>query len=287
MTDDLEYAQKEDQFYNYCLYEYPPQAPVEGKLRSVNLLRHSFQYTGVGPAMFDLIPAFRQAIGFGKTVWGLKMAGDVIAWEYYFYDYRRRDRERSLTRALAAMRPWVSTRIVPNENIHYFMFSLDITDDLLQGGRQLDTVHLYIGNPGSAVSAGICYALTETGSRLENFYHFYHPADQMEDIIAKIACSAQIDDRQIPLDQILWPELRDCVTICCANKPQCDCIYFSGITVDQFIYFLRRMKYPAPLTSFVVENRNRLDHMLFDVGLDYRMEGGKLIIPKTGYYGTF
>ncbi|OQX64179.1 MAG: hypothetical protein B5M56_00360 [Desulfococcus sp. 4484_241] len=287
MDNILEYAQENDAFYNYCLYEYDPLTPVAGKLRSVSLLRHSFSFMNAGRAMYDLIPALRKAVGPGNTVWGLKKAGQAISWEYYFYDYRRRDRERSVSMVLEAMRPWVRTRIIPNENLHYFMFSIDITDDLLKGDGELDTVHLYIGNPGSAVSAGICYAVTEEGACLENFYHFYHPADQMDEIISKIVCSAQIDDLRVPVDKILWPELRQCVTICCANKPRCDCIYFSGITVDQFLFFLGKMDYPEPLVSFVEQHRDRLDHLLFDVGFDYRMEEGALVIPKSGYYGTF
>ena len=287
MNEVLEYAQENDAFYNYCLYEYSPLTPVAGKLRSVSLLRHSFSFMNAGGAMYDLITALQQAVGPGKTVWGLKKDGETIFWEYYFYDYRRRDRERSLSKVLEAIRPWAPARIVPNENLHYFMFSIDITDDLLGGNEVVDTAHIYIGNPGSAVSAGICYAVSEKGSRLENFYHFYHPVDQMDEIISKVVCSAQIDDLKVPLEDILWPELRQCVTICCANKPWCDCIYFSGITVDQFLFFLGRMDYPRPLVAFVEQHRDQLDHLLFDVGFDYYMKNGALVIPKSSYYGTF
>ncbi len=39
--------------------------------------------------------------------------------------------------------------------------------------------------------------------------------------------------------------------------------------------------------AFLVENRSRLDHLLYDVGIDYRMEGDELKILKSGYYGFF
>lgn len=288
MNEDFEYARPDDVFYDYCLYEYVPPASVTGKFRSVNLLRNSFLVTGAGGAMYDLLEGLCGALGRGNTVWGVKMAdGQEISWEYYFYDYRRRDRERSLSRVLHAMRPWVCTRLVPNENLNYFMFSIDISDDLLEKYQELDRVHVYIGTPGSTVSAGICYEVTQEGARLENFYYFFRPADQMDQIAAKIACSAQIDDLRIAPEDILWPELRDCATICCANKPRCDCIYFSGITVEQFIFFLHKTGYPDPIIRFVEENRGLLDHLLFDVGFDYRMENGALVIVKSAYYGTF
>ncbi len=286
-TFELEYAQETDTFYNYCLWEYSPAVPVSGKLRSVNLLRHSFDYLGAGPAMYDVVDALRWEIGMGNTVWGVKKAGEVMGWEYYFYDYRRRDRERSLTRVLHTMGPRVRSSIVPNENLHYFMFSLDMDDEMVRGERDLDCAHIYIGNPGSTVSSGICYARTEEGMKLENFYFFFHPADQMEDIAAKVLCSAQIDGTLVSQDAVIRPELRDCHTICCANKQRSDCIYFSGITIDQFLFFLRWMGYPSPMVSFVEEHYSRLDHLLFDVGFDYRMEGGDLVILKSGYYGNF
>lgn len=287
LSDAFEYAEPNDFFYNYCLWRYQPRMPTAGKFRSVNLLRHSFAVQDVGRPMYDLVDALRRGIGVGNTVWGVKMACGEISWEYYFYDYRRRERERSLSRVLEVIRPLARTRVIPNENIHYFMFSLDINEQLIQNGWEIDVVHLYIGNPGSAVSSGICYAQTENGAQLENLYYFFHPADQMDDIVAKILCSAQIDDVRIPLGAILWPELKDCTTICCANKQHCDCIYFSGITVDQFLFFLREMKYPDSIVLFVEQHRDRLDHLLFDVGIDYRLENGQLVMLKSGYYGTF
>jgi hypothetical protein len=122
---------------------------------------------------------------------------------------------------------------------------------------------------------------------MENFYFFFDPKKDRDEVMAKVACSARIDTTVIPLDSILWPELRDCRTICIANKQHSDCAYFSGINVDQFLFFLKRMNYPEPIVSHVEANRDRLDHLLYDVGIDYRMEGDSLIILKSGYYGTF
>jgi hypothetical protein len=100
-------------------------------------------------------------------------------------------------------------------------------------------------------------------------------------------CSAHIDTTKVKMDQILWPELRECRVIVVANKQQNDSVYFSRINVDQLIFFLKKMNYPIELTSFVEENRSNLDHLLYDVGIDYRMDGEDLVILKSGYYGIF
>jgi hypothetical protein len=280
-----EYAAEGDKFFNYALWPYRPALSLENRLKPSNLLFESFDAAGVDRRFFDLIPLLRQAIGEFHTVFGIKQQGDRTWWEFYFYDYRRRERERSLSRVLEAIRSLAPSTVVPNENIFYFMFSLDITEDIFTRG--IDEAHLYIGNPGSSVSSGICYSLTPARTKFENIYFFFDAQKQLQETAAKIACSAQVDSSKINLDEILRPELRNCRTICVANKQENDCIYFAGIRFDQFLFFLRWMRYRADLIAYLEENRSKLDHLEFDVGFDYRMEGDKLTVIKSGYYGIF
>jgi hypothetical protein len=283
----LEYTTNRDIFYDFCLWEYRPAVDCENKFRSVNLLHHSFDYAAVNHRIFDLVQAIRQGIGESNTVWGIKQIGNDIKWEFYFYDYGRRERERSITRLLDSIRPFIRCDLKVNENCPYFMFSIDITHDLISGARDLEEIHMYIGNPGSTVSSGICYSLTAGQTRLENFYFFFDTETEMDEITAKMACSAHIDSTRIDVNKILWPELKKCKVIVIANKQENDSVYFSRIDVDQLIFFLKKMGYPGEIVSFVEENRSKLDHLLFDAGFDYRMEGRDLIILKSGYYGFF
>jgi hypothetical protein len=285
--DRIEYTNDQDIFFDFCLWEYKPVVPYRNKFRPVNLLFHSFDVVGVNEKIFDFVQAIREGIGIANTVWGVKKLGEDIRWEFYFYDYRRRDRERSITKLLDIFKPFIHCELKANENYHYFMFSIDIDNNLISRTRDLEEIHMYIGNPGSSVSSGICYLLTKNGTRLENFYFFFDAKKEMEDILGKIACSAYIDPKVIHMDQILWPEMRDCRVIVVANKQNNDAIYFSRINVSQLIFFLKRMNYPAELISFVETNRSNLDHLQFDAGYDYRMEGKDLTILKSGYYGIF
>jgi len=280
-----EYAKEGDKFYNYALWPYTPVQSLENRLKPSNLLYESLDAAGVDRRFFDLVSPLRQAIGEFHTVFGVKQQGERTWWEFYFYDYRRRERERSISRVLDAIRPLAPSSLMPNENLFYFMFSIDITEEIFTRG--IEEVHLYIGNPGSSVSSGISYSLTPARTKLENIYFFFDARSQMQDIAAKIACSAHIDTKKINLNEILHPELRDCKTICVANKQGNDCVYFAGVGFDSFLYFLRSMHYRADLISFLEENRSKLDHLEFDVGFDYRMEEDKLMILKSGYYGTF
>jgi hypothetical protein len=285
--DRFEYATAEDVFFDFCLWEYQPLTPCQNKFNSSNLLFHSFEVAGLDQRIFDLIRAVREGIGVSRTVWGVKQLGEEIRWEFYFYDYRRRERERSITKVLEIIRPFIRCEIKANENHHYFMFSIDISDDLISKTRDLEEIHMYIGNVGSTVSSGICYSLKNEGTRLENFYFFFDVKTQGDEIFGKVVSSAYIDTTVIKIDQILWPEMRDCKVIVVANKQGNDAVYFSRINVEQLIFFLKKMRYPVKLVSFIEGNRSKLDHLLYDVGYDYKMEGKDLMILKSGYYGVF
>jgi len=282
-----EYATREDPSRNYCLWDYAPATPAEDKFRSVNLLYQSFEHARIDSRAYDMVEALRDSIGSFRTVFGIKQLRDRLAWEYYFYDYARQAREVSITKVLAALQPYVRCTIQANESLPYFMFSLDIDAELARGERDMDVVHMYVGNPGSIVSSGIAYAVRKRATVLENFYFFFDAETQEQEAADKIRSSAYFDELQVSLEEVLVPELKACQTICVANKQTHDCVYFSGIDVDQLLCFLERLSYPQAIVSYVRDNRGLFDHLLFDVGFDYRVESGRLAVLKSGYYGVF
>jgi hypothetical protein len=311
LVERFEHSTGQDQYYNYCWWPYLPVTPVENKYRPVNLLFQSFDLAGMDERAFQLVRRIQEAIGLFRTVWGVKWLpaaphpleetpspqplspdksdtlGGCLAWEFYFYDYQRREREISITRVLEAIKPVVRGVVPVNESLPYFMFSLDVNGDLVTGKSDLDVVHMYIGNPGSRVSSGIAYAVTAQQTKLENFYFFFDARRDLRPAAEKVLCSAHVDAARVDIDRILRPELRDCHTICVANKQGNDTAYFSGVNVDQLLTFLRLLRYPAAIVTFVEQNRGKFDHLLYDVGFDYVAKGDELIVLKSGYYGVF
>jgi len=290
-ADRLEYLAADAPCFNYCLWPYEPRLPVTGKFAGVNLLYQSFAAAGIDPRAYDLVDRIRAGIGPFRTVFGIKWAGGRLSWEFYFYDYARREREVSISRVLDVIRPLAPCGIRVNENLPYFMFSLDIDDALVTGARDLDVVHMYVGNPGSTVSSGIAYAVKAAATTLENFYFFFDAETQLADARAKIACSARLDATHFDVDRILHPEFRACRTICVANKQAADTVYFSEVDVDTLLSFLRLLDYPPSTIRFVENNRGLLDHLRYDVGFDYMAEGGgtaaAIRVVKGGFYGVF
>ena len=282
----IEWAESNDPCLDYCLWPYAPRCNQSGKLRSINLLHDSCQQAGA-EQLVDICQAVREAIGDFQTVWGIKQSEKGLSWELYFYDYERLQRQVSVSRLIDVLSPWLSCDLNVNENSPYFMFSLDLESETGQGQRSLDSINIYMGNAGSNVSSGLSYSLTADGLTFENLYSFFDARHEQDDILAKMACSAHLNLDSLEPGDVLWPELVDCQTIVVANKRLCEGIYFSRVTVDQLLFFLRKTHFPAAHVAFVENNRDRLDHLLFDVGFDYTMVEGTINITKSAYYGVF
>lgn len=281
----LERVAPRDRFADYCLWDYPPPAAPLGKLRSSNLLWRALEAAGAGPNMFAACEALRAGLGPFQTVYGVKKNGDRLSFEFYFYDYARLERWVSIPRVLEILSPFVDCPLTYSEGRPYFMFSIDLDGDIVSRRRPLETINIYVGNPGSSVSSGICYELTPAGMRLANFYFFFDAKKEREDIVAKVMCSAHHDLKGLPLTSILRPELTDCGVIVVANKKFSDGVYFSRVKIDPLIDFLGKENFPADILAFARQYRNELDHMLYDIGLDYQVEGDAVRIVKTAYYG--
>jgi hypothetical protein len=281
----LERSAARDRYADYCLWDYPPVAPTAGKLRCANLLWRALEAAGAGPQFFAACRALREGLGPFRTVFGVKKVADRLSFEFYFYDYARLEREVSITRVLALLAPFVACPLTYSEQRPYFMFSIDLDDEIAARRRPLETINIYVGNPGSSVSSGICYELSPAGLRLANFYFFFDARKEMDEIVAKVACSAHHDLPGLPLRDVLRPDLLGCQVIVVANKKVNDGIYFSRIGIDPLIGFLEREKFPGDLVSFARQHRNDLDHMLYDVGLDYVIEAGVVKITKSAFYG--
>ena len=278
-----------DPLFDYCLWPYKPLKDPFGQCSSLNLLLNSFSELKLPVSSMNLIDAIRMAMGGNKTVWGVKQVDGVLSWEFYFYDYERLERTNSFTKLKAALAPYIDCDLNCNENSPYFMFSIDLNvEALCSPNACLSEINVYMGNDGSNVSSGICYSLSEAGLRLDNLYYFYDKTKNMSEIVAKIACSAHIDLKLLDIKQVLLPELVDCQTIVVANKKMNDGVYFSRITIEQLLWFLQEMAYPESIVEYISLQQERLGHMLYDVGMDYRMlPDGNIEVMKTSYYGVF
>jgi hypothetical protein len=276
-----------DPYLNYCSWPYEPPVAGVGKLRASALLFQAIADMPHGPWVVDVLQAIRCGIGDFRSVYGIKQIHGNWALEVYVYDYARQNRIVSIERLAAVTEGLLSFPRTVSPQIPYFMFSFDLTEHAAANHGKLDSVHVYIGNPGSDVSSGIAYEFTESSRQLENFYFFFDAKRHQREILDKLTCSVFSEAWNSPISELYRPELKNCNTICLANKRSCDTIYFSGINVDQLLFFIKLMNYPDSFVRFVSDRRSDLDHLLSDVGFDYRVQNGRIQFIKHGIYGVF
>jgi hypothetical protein len=274
----------EDRYFDYCLQPYDPLRDPRGKLRSEVLLWNSLDTAAAPPSLDDALRAVQQTAGRDMTVIGVKHHQGRLWWELYFYDRLKEDAAVFAASIIDATEPWFRFTAQPRETIPYFMFSFDVYPDTAEDGT-IDVVNLYL--PYYEGQGGRSYKLSAERFEMDNVYRFLHPKLEIQHILHEIRQSVFVDYSRVSLSRVLLPELIDCNRICVAKKRFADAVYYSGIDVGQLLYFLRLLDYPAPITSFVEAHRSELDHLRFDVGIDYTMQpDGSVVMTKSSYYCT-
>lgn len=267
--------------YDFCLWPYEPLTHAAGKRPYSDLLRESFELAPRPDRLHSLLKRVQDALGPQATVWGIKWDGQALSWELYFYDYARLERSVSIERLRAVLgQDW--TEAPQLEHIPYFMFSIEVngSGDISPG------VDVYVGAPGSDVSAGLCYSCDSEGSRFKNLYHFFDAKREFEQVLQKLSNSMHLPLPIPGLDELLWEQTRHCQTLVVANKSAADGLYYSRVPADQLCWFSRRMDYPAPLCRWLQAERDAYSHMLFDLGVDFRSRDGRLDFFRGAFYGV-
>jgi hypothetical protein len=280
----LVHTTDEDRFFDYCLQPYDPLRDPRGKLRSESLLWNSLDVATAPPSLDEALRAVQARAGRDMTVIGVKHHEGRIWWELYFYDRLKEDAAVHATSIIDAVAPWFRIGPQPRETVPYFMFSFDVHPDTAEGGS-VEVVNLYL--PYYQVQGGRSYKLSADRLEMDNVYRFLHPKTEIRQILHEIHQSVFVDFSRVSLARVLLPELIDCNRICVAKKRFADAVYYSGIDVGQLLFFLRTFGYPPAIVAFVETYRARLDHLRFDVGIDYTMQpDGSLTMTKSSYYCT-
>jgi hypothetical protein len=280
----LAFITEEDRFFDYCLQPYDPLRDPRGKLRSESLLWNSLDAADAPSSLDAALRAVQHTAGRDMTVVGVKHQAGRLWWELYFYDRLKEDPAVRAASIIDTVAPWFRIVPRPRETVPYFMFSFDVHPTTAEGGR-VEVVNLYL--PYYEVQGGRSYKFSADGLEMDNVYRFLHPKTEIREILHDIRQSVFVDYTRVSLARVLLPELIDCNRICVAKKRFADAVYYSGIDVGQLLFFLRAFAYPPAIVSFVEAQRAQLDHLRFDVGIDYTMRpDGTVAMTKSSYYAT-
>ncbi len=261
---------------DYVLEPYEPRAPAAGKLRSVSVLYASFALAGKESEGRAVVERLRRELGPGRTVWGVKLRPDrSLGWELYFYDRERRHADLSLPTLARALAPEVRLHAREPFPLGWHMVSVEL--GALAGEQMPADVYVDMRS----------YTLRGDAMELANAYTFHDPRSEIEHFVRRARSSVHFDFRADSLARLLSPGMFRCHRLCFANKRRADAVYAARVGTPELEAFLARHRWPAELTAWVAERRSELDHLCWDVGLDFAREAGALAVGKTGFYGYF
>lgn len=280
---------KTQTYYDYCLELYEPIADVEGKFSSDALLENSLEKNDYQKEYLSLTQKVRNQVGLWNTVWGTKLESGTLYWELYFYNHGTKEPQNTVTSLLDVFRAYFEVDEfldIDVENQPYFMFSIDLNDEIFKSKR-INGVNLYMqGRKG--IFQGNSYYWGREGVQFENHYDFYLARKEAEQFIDKLKQSVVFGKHTVSfLKNELVRKLLPCHRICVANKKNSDGVYFSRVNVYQLIPFLEYFSYPAHIVNFVRSNAERLDHLLYDVAFDVTFGPKGFAFGKSSYYGVF
>ena len=263
---------------DYVLTPYVAPAHAEGKLRSINVLRASFEAAGRQAEGEALIERVRSTLGRDRTVWGVKQHPDgTLGWEFYFYDWERRHADLSIASVRAMFAPIVKVTAVEGFALPWHMISVELGAAQLEGEEAAIDVYVDMRS----------YTLRGRHTELANVYTFHDPKTEIDHVMQRLRSSLHFDWKHDALTQLLPPWMFRCHKLCVANKRHADALYAARIPTSALQKFLVRHEWPLALRAFVDTHAHELDHLLFDVGVDFAREDGRLVTRKTGIYGFF
>ncbi len=289
--------------FNYEMTPYAPLRPVEGKYQSSALLFVSAM-SGKQGFFHELVRLLQTGIGPDRTVFGVKNRDGRLFWEIYFYIFGPAqggpNRKRvphpalSIANVRKVLNPLIkiSARLPALAVPGHFMWSFEIDDKVIKS-RRVERLHFYSGTSYHRRRFGQSHLASAYGMVKENEYLFYKPRKEANHILRLVKKMLLENGSRVPPGRIFVPELAPCDSFCFARKridgalPDFpNGVYFSGIPLKAFLFFLRRFSFPKKLTDFACSQRNRLDHMLYDVGFDYRLGKGVSTV-KSSFFGVF
>jgi len=291
----LEYQKNTDKLYNFGATEYNPNTTTfEGKLKSSNIFNNSIHNT----TYENKINLLLDELDVDKTCWGIKNVDGKLEWELYFYDTLI-----DIPSSLDLVHTYFNTPLLDKQlyNNPYLMWSFDINDN-----KQKE-INLYLNDLDMFdrdlfFFGGRSYAYNGIDYKCRNTYYFWKNSIQNLDMIKDVIMTSPFVNDDTNIHDILIPEFIDYYIgkrigtntisfsphdfgIVTTNKVECDSIYYMSLDVDMLLVFLKRFNYPLNQIEFIEDNKDNLNHLLYDVSINYKMDGEEFKVLKSGYYG--
>lgn len=293
-----EYHSSRSRYLDINGVAYVPEGDLNGALTSPFILASAFDCGVLDPAWAAIVSRIKEYMGVGKTVWGIKNEGGRTFLECYFY-YPDVYPAHSIEVVKEIIRPFTRTAFVQNHDIGtYQCLSIDIAGEHIPGINvyKLDdyehnrvSASSWFLSPGEdrLMPMNRYYSFLSEPGFHENGFHFANSAAQIE-----VSCKAVFPEA-VPGLLDTWKDMSYLKTVeshhwpvGVAEKKKAVGIYFMGLSICEFIGFLKYHAYPRSFVERVEENKGKLSHIRYDIGVDYSIRGESAEIVKTAFFGS-
>jgi hypothetical protein len=279
-------ATRDDHHFDLAFVRYKPLRPLEHKLKAENLLWHSLRDAGLLEAWRAPLLAIQAQLGHGRAIWGVILDAGQTCWELRILNPT--GGPALLDELRRTLAPWLrfAPEIDADAGDHHvlgFRFdaqtfargSIDAIELHRRGEhpRELTVTTLAPGHAGPTRS----YVVLETKR-------------EIDEVLARVLASRTVDltERRRLLGRVLIPELFASRRLHILPGDELDALVFSGINVEQLLWFVRRFGFPAATVALLDSQREAFEQLLFDVQLRYRFDPQRDTIEyvTASYHGT-
>ncbi len=286
LPGELDVATDRDRHINLGFEAYRPVRPLVDKVRAENLLWHSLLHAGVLARWDDPLHAIQRRLGRDRSVWGIfvDLDGGALSWELRLLNVDTDSPLGVFGIVRDTLAPWVELAPGLEDVPPYVVLALRF-DARTQG--RIDTVELHERHPDSRELSVFRMGLGER--TLVSRDVVLEPKRHIEEVLPLIKRSEFVDfsaDKRM-LGRVLIPELFACRRLHISKRHGRDALAFSGVNIEQLVFTYKRFEFPAAMLGFLTAHQARLEHLLFDVSVEYRSNGGRIVYPRVGYHGSF
>lgn len=291
LPGELDRASDRDRHINVGFEAYRPVRPLVDKVRAENLLWHSLLHAGVLEQWDDPLHAIQRHVGRDRSVWGIfvDLDGGGLSWELRLLNTEARSPLGVLDALRPMLAPWLELAPGLEQAPPYAVLGLRFDTNTFARGK-LETVDLHERSPGTRELE--VYRTGASSRVLVSRDSVLEPKRHIDEVLPLIKHSEFVDfaaDKRL-LGRVLIPELFACRRLHISKRLGSDALCFSGVNIEQLLFAYKRFEFPAALLGFLAAHQAQLEHLLFDVCVEYRAHAeqpGKIEYPRVGYYGSF
>ena len=280
------FTRPEDPSRDFCQWDYPRPSVIHSEsIRQENILFNVARDLDRTKNTENLLRVIQKIAGNFNTVWGIKSSGTKCSIELYFYDYDRKFLSTNPRDILQTASQFLSINLETKmPAAPFFMWSMEIDPT---GSNKITDIDLYFSGVGGTISSGECYTLTKSNYEFKNIYYFFESIRD-QDIIYEALTSGPRLRNVIHLPSFLHPARTSEQIYVVARKRLNDGVYLSRLPLGKGVETLKRVNFDRRVLSFLQENSAALEHHLYDIGIDYKVEeSGEIFIEKSAIYGIF